>query len=56
MDREPIEQVHPRDRVVRCVQYLPAFLPLYDDAARQTGDYVFGTPLLKPFVQLWDDE
>lgn len=53
---QTIEQVHPRDQVVRCVQHLPRFLPLYDQAARQAGGYVFGAPLLEPFACLWDEE
>jgi hypothetical protein len=53
---QTVEQVHPRDLVVRCVRYLPEFLPLYDEAARKVGAFVSGARLIDQFVQLWDIE
>jgi hypothetical protein len=53
---QTMEQVHPRDLIVRCVRYLPEFLPLYDEAARKVGAFVSGARLIDQFVQLWDIE
>jgi hypothetical protein len=53
---QTMEQVHPRDRIVRCVQYLPEFLPLYNEAARQVGAFVLDAQLVDQFGQLWSAE
>jgi len=53
---QTMEQVHPRNLIVRCVRYLPEFLPLYNEAARKAGAFVFGAQLIDQFVQLWDIE
>jgi hypothetical protein len=53
---QAMEQVHSRDMVVRCVQHLPEFLPLYNEAARKAGAFVLGDQLVEQFVQLWDIE
>jgi hypothetical protein len=53
---QTMEQVHPRNLIVRCVRHLPEFLPLYNEAARKVEAFMFGTQLIDPFVQLWDIE
>jgi hypothetical protein len=53
---QTIEQVHSRSRVVECVCHLPEFLPLYDEAARKTGGFVFSTQLVERFAQLWEPD
>lgn len=53
---QTMEQVHPRNLIVRCVRHLPEFLPLYDEAAREVGAFVFDTRLTEQFARLWDTE
>jgi hypothetical protein len=51
-----MEQVHPRNLIVRCVQHLPKFLPLYNEAAWKADAFIFDAQLIEQFVQLWDVE
>jgi hypothetical protein len=53
---QTMEQIHPRSPIVRCVQCLPEFLPLYNEAASKVGAFVFGAHLSEQFAQLWDIE
>jgi hypothetical protein len=50
---QTMERVHDRSRIVGCIQDLRQFLPLYNEAARQTGAFIFRDPLTEQFVQLW---
>lgn len=47
-------RVHPLERIVACVRRLPAFLPLYNEAARTLGAYLFDADLVERFGRLWD--
>lgn len=51
---QTMEQIHPRDRIVGCVQNLVEFLPLYNGAAHNVGAFVFDAQLIDQFAQLWD--
>jgi hypothetical protein len=53
---QTMAQVHPRSLIVRCVQRLPEFLPLYNEAASKVGAFVFDAQLTEQFAQLWDTE
>ncbi len=53
---ETMDKVQPRDRVVGCVKKLAEFLPLYDEAARQTGGCVFRAEVVEAFGRLWEEE
>ncbi len=53
---QTMEQVHPRDLVVKCVCCLREFLPLYNAAASQTAGFVFPSQTTDLFVRLWDAE
>ncbi len=46
--------VHPRERIVACVQHLPSFLPLYDETARAGEGCVFGSELAEGFARPWE--
>ncbi len=46
-------RVHPLGRIVGCVQRLHEFLPLYNEAARKAGAFVFGRKHVERFGQLW---
>lgn len=46
-------RVHPSDAIVACVQHLPAFLPLYNEAAAATGALAFGPHHVARFGRLW---
>jgi hypothetical protein len=50
---QTIEQAYPRQRVIRCVQHLPDFLPLYNEAAHRTGGFVFDDQKVSEFARLW---
>ena len=50
---QTMEQVHPRNLIVRCVRYLPEFLPLYNEAARKVGVFAWSARLVDQFVQLF---
>jgi hypothetical protein len=49
-------QAHPRELIVSCVQHLPEFLPLYNEAATKGGGFVFGAQPVDRFARLWDAE
>jgi hypothetical protein len=51
---QTMDQVHLRDRILRCVQRLPEFLPLYNEAAGKAGGFVFDAQLVERFVQMWN--
>jgi hypothetical protein len=53
---QTMEQVHPRNLIVRCMRYLPEFLPLYNEAARKVAAFVLDAQLTDQFVHLWDEE
>ncbi len=48
-------QVHPRWRILRCVQRLQEFLPASNEAARKSGGFIFNDTLVEQFNQLWVD-
>ena len=47
------EGVHPRERIIACVQDLSSFLPLYNEAAEQAAGYRFDPALVRQFDELW---
>lgn len=51
---QTMEQIHPRSLIMGCAQNLHEFLPLYNDAANKTGEFVFDTQLIQQFVHLWE--
>ena len=51
---QTMDGVHPRERIVGCMQRLGEFLPLYDEAARRAGGYVFDAQLAERFARLWE--
>jgi hypothetical protein len=51
---QTIEQVHPRDLVLRCIRHLPEFLPLYNEAASEVRAYVLSTRPVDAFGRLWE--
>jgi hypothetical protein len=53
---QTMEQAHPRKMVVDCVRHLPRFLPLYNEAARKAGAFVFDPRLIDTFGQLFECE
>ena len=53
---ETMSQCHPLGEIVGCVQDLPRFLPLYNQAARETGAFVYDPRLVDQFGQMWDLE
>ncbi len=50
---QTMEQVHPRHLVLECARSLPQFLPLYNEAARKVGAFVFGAQPVERFARLW---
>jgi len=50
---QTMDRVHPREAIVNCVRSLPRFLPLYNQAAQEAGDFVFDGELVERFVHLW---
>lgn len=51
---QTMDAVHPRDRIIACVRDLPAFLPLYNDAAHRAGAFVFDDAQVAAFAHLWE--
>ncbi len=50
---QTMERVHPRERIAACMRRLPAFLPLYNEAARRTGGCVLSDGAVAQFGALW---
>ena len=50
---QAMQSVHPRERILTCIQRLDQFLPLYHEAALQTGSYPFDPALVQKFALLW---
>lgn len=53
---QTMDQIHPRNHIVRCIRYLNEFLPLYNEASWKVGGFSFNPQLVDQFVQLWDTE
>lgn len=53
---ETMARVHPQAAVIACVRALDDFLPLYNEAARQAGGYVFDAATAAQFRRLWDED
>jgi len=51
-----INQFHSHQEIIECVQNLPNFLRIYNQAARKVGAYVFASALVDQFSQLWTIE
>jgi hypothetical protein len=49
-----MSQAHSHERIVGCVQSLADFLPLYNQAARQSGAYLYDPELVEQFCQMWN--
>lgn len=50
---EIMSEVHEQEAIVACVQSLPAFLPLYNQAACQVGAPLFDAPSIDRFCHIW---
>lgn len=53
---QTMDPIYPRSQILSCIEHLPDFLPLYNQAARQAGTFCFDPRLLGQFAQLWDME
>ncbi len=53
---EIMNQHHPQERIVECVQSLAHFLPLYNQAARESGDFVYDPLLVEQVNQIFQPE
>lgn len=51
-----MDRAHSRDEIVRCVQNLPRFLVLYNQAAQKAGGFVYNPELVDQFGRLWESE
>ena len=50
---QTMQTLYSRDRILACIQHLDEFLPLYNEAAFQTGSYTFDPELVQKFGHLW---
>lgn len=53
---ETMSQHHPQERIVECVQSLARFLPLYHQAARKSGDFVYDPTIVEQVNQILQAE
>ncbi len=53
---QTIEQAYPRELVIRCIQHLPEFLPLYNNAAHKAGSFIFDAQKTAEFAKLWNQK
>jgi hypothetical protein len=53
---ETMSQFHSLEEIVGCVQNLPSFLPLYNQAAQEAETFVFDPRLVDQFGQMWGTE
>lgn len=51
---ETAAKVYPLNRIVGWIKHLPRFLPAYNEAAGQTGGFVFKDTLVKEFTRMWN--
>jgi hypothetical protein len=52
---EVMSKCHPHERIVQCVRSVQESLPLYNEAARNAGTFVFDPALVERFGRLWED-
>jgi hypothetical protein len=50
---ETMNQYHPLERIVECVQSLPHFLPLYNQAAQEIGSFVYTPSVVEQFSRIF---
>lgn len=53
---QTMDRVHPRNAIVDCVRSMARFLPLYSEAAREVGGFVYDPKLVGQCNQLWGPE
>jgi hypothetical protein len=53
---ETMSQHHPQERIVECVQSLVRFLPLYNQAARKSGEFVYDSTIVEQVNQIFHAE
>jgi hypothetical protein len=53
---EIMNQHHPQERIVECIQSLARFLPLYNQAARESGDFVYDPIIVEQVNQIFQAE
>ena len=53
---EIMNQHHPQERIVECVQSLVRFLPLYNQAARKSGEFVYDPTIVEQVNQIFQAE
>lgn len=51
---EIMDGFHPHERIVECVRSLADFLPLYNQAARETGTPTYDATAVEQFRQMWE--
>lgn len=51
-----MDRAHSRDEIVGCVQNLPRFLAMYNQAAQKAGGFVYTPELVDQFGRLWESE
>jgi len=53
---EIMSQHHPQEDIIECVQSLSRFLPLYNQAARTSGDFVYDSSVVEQVSQISESE
>lgn len=53
---EIMDRFHPHERIVKCIQSLPDFLLLYNQAAQKAGAFVYNPTTVEQFCQLFRGE